>query len=669
MGKYVHLTGSSASNLYAIEGTPVIKSTIGKLCLMPSYPHTHELLEHTYNGLAMKAFQVYNYGRDHYTLGLPDGYGVYLDTTPLQDVQDAVEDSVGYAVDIHDNTLNTPQALIISHWYAKTNWGWDEINNTFSSPPISPESGYALSIHEAEFDGEGVLRVNFYRGEEYAGPGATKSVYGIVRVRDHGFDLDTLYYHVSHTPQGSAGVNKSYWFYSKGTGTYPDLEGNPDIQYGSPFMPVVPLRVDNESLGPECLDGEFVRDVDENKIKPDTDLYRTSVKLCKKMGTDFDELTRELSSNSDVDQVDNTFIIFGIDIRTETKSGKHYLFQFFEDMALSTVGASSIEVKDSSYRIKLEFSDITRTVHTGILDEDTVLTFSGDDLTISHRISDTQYITVFVEDLTHINYIQGRHDLVTSLKDSASEDNANFIIPLRYSLIALDRSMFERENLMRESLKIVFNSYERQKLKWYQTDLFKFVMMVVAIVVTAFSLGTLGAAMSAAVSALDALLIAAEAALYAQLISLAFRILAKYIPTEILAIVAVVVLAVAGTQALGGVDITSMTAETFMSLSTNLMDATQASIGYEVEDLMDEMSDFQEEAQALEDELTLMEEELAGNPLFDVHDVLVRTPMFIEGEVPTDFYTRTIHMGNIGVQSLNVIESYVDTQLKLPEKI
>ena len=669
MGKYVQLTGSSASNLYSVEEGPAIKSVIGKLCVKPSYPHNHEILDHIYNGLAIKAHQIYNYGRDHYTLGLPEGYGVYLDSTPLEDIQDAVESEVGFGVTISDSVLNTPQALTIAYSYAKDYWGWDSINNTFTAPPISPVSGYGLSIYEAEFDGEGVLRVNFYRGEEYAGPGATKPVYGIVRVRDHGFNLEELYYHVTYTPEGSSGVPDSYWFYQKGLGTYPALDGSVEVVYGSPFMPVIPLRLDNTSLGPECEDGDYVRDGNGNKIKPTTDLYKTSVKLCKRADTDFDELTREISSNPDIDEVDHSFLIFGIDVRSETKSGKQYLFQFFESIALETSGASEIEVKDSSYRIKVKFSDIVRTTHSGVLDDTTVIEYSGNDLTLSYQTGTNAYTRLVVSDLYHINYVEGSYNIETSLSLSADEDNYNFIIPLRYSLIQQDRSMLERENLMAESFKLVFNSYEAKKLKWYQRDWFKILINVVSIVITAFSFGTLGAGITAAKTAFEALLVAAEAALFAALITAGFRLLAQFIPPEVLALVAVVALAAAGLGSFTGTDFSSITAESLMQLSSNLVGATQTGLEYEMDDLTSDMKEFGEEIQELNDELDLLEEELAGNPLFNVQDILVHTPMFIENEAPTDFYTRTIHMGNIGVQSLNVIESYVDTQLKLPEKI
>ncbi|AUR87172.1 TMhelix containing protein [Vibrio phage 1.097.O._10N.286.49.B3] len=658
MGKYQHLTGSFATNLNSVD-EPTSKSIVGKICLKPDYPHNNALLAHAYNGLSNRIHSVYNYARDEYTLGLPEGYGVYLNDTPVEDIRDAVVSDVGFDVLLREAFLSLPNSDIISRWYAAENWGWNSLTGAFTNPPLSSTDGdNDVTIIASEFDPEGDLRVTFAIG------GNTNRV---IRVSDHGFNLDELYYHVSYVPLNDTGVAEAYWFYRKGAGQHPDLDLPVEVVYGSPFMPVIPLRENNLSLGPECEDGEYVRDGNGDKIKPDTELYRTSVKLCKKARTDFDEITREISGNPDIDQIDHAYLIFGIDVRSDSPAGKHYLFQFFESVALETSGANEIVIKDSNFHCKVTFDDVVRTLHIGNLTKKTELTYAGNTLTLKRQINDTEYVQLVVTNLVHTNYVQDRHAVVTSLATSADEENFNFIIPLRFELIKQDRGMFEREDLIRESFKLVFNTYEKKKLKWYQRGIFKALITIVAIVVTVYTAGA-GAAALATATAAEAVLLAAQAIIYSSLISLGFKMLARILPPEVFAILAVIAIVVAGSQAFGGTDFTSLTSQDLLQLSSNLVEITNYSIEAEMDTLLGEMTDFQDYASELEDELLLLEESLANEPLYDVGALLLHQPMFISGEEPENFYTRTIHAGNIGTQSLNVIESYVDSKLELPKQ-
>ena len=662
MSKYQTLVGSSATNLYGPpEDIDTINNTISSMCFKPDYPHTSALIGHMYNGMAIKAHQIYTYGRDHYFYGLPEGYSRYLNETDPLVVEVIIEAEVGYDIDLQDMFLSEPDGELAAQSYCKDNYGWDPINGTFTKPPVSGVGGSKPEYHSGEFD-KAVLRITFYLGEENS-----RSRYGVVSVTDHGFKEGKLYYHARYHPRGGNTSDYHYWFYEKDTGRYPVLDYEDETLYGSPFMPVIPLREDNVSLGPECSEGEYVRDSEGNLITPDTELYRTSVQLCKKAGTDFNELTREISSNPDVDQVDHAYLIFGIDIRSSEPASKHYLFQFFEDIILNNTNVSEVEVRDANYRIKISFSSAVR---VGIVGEDlgtkTKITYQGNDLILERKIDDNEYTRVTVSDLEHTNYVSGNHTVVTSLSDSADEDNYNFIVPLQYSLIKKDRYMFDRENLMKESFKIVFNSVERRKLKWYERGFFKFLLVAITVVIAVFTGPFAGLTAAFATGIQAGLLYVLQIVLYMTAIQLGFRILAKYVDPALLAVIAAVVLTLASTN-FSALNLGSTTAESLLTLSNNLVQGIGIGLEAEMANLQEDMDSFFEYAKDLDDELDLLEEELSmNNHLLDLPS-LIMEPMFIPNETPDSFYARTIHAGNIGVQSLNIIESYVDTQLTLPK--
>ena len=660
MSKYNHLTGSFATNLNSSDGIDSINATISKICVYPNYPHTGAILDHVYNGLAVRAHRIYNYARDTYTLGLPNGYEIYLNTVPDEDVQAVIEAEVGYPITTSVVKLGEPDALLAAYAYAKDNWGWYQATNTFTNPPIYYTG--SIDIDSAYFDGDGTLRVIFVVTD--SGP---SDVYKTVRVYDHAYLLNNLYYQVVYRETDKlTNSNDSYWFYRNGEGTHPTLDTDTQVEFGSPFMPVIPLREDNISLGPECLDGEYVLDGDGNKIVPDTDLYRTSVKLCKLAGTDINELTRELSNNPDISEVDHAYLIFGIDLRTETETSKHYLYQFFNNIVTETFDNNDIVITDSKYNIKISFDSITKTVHQGVL-AGTELTFTGSDVTIKHQTDDTSYTELTIVNLVHTNYVEGRHAVVTSVSDSGSEDNYNFIIPLRYDAIKENRSMMDREILLKESLKLVFNSYERIKLKWYQTSIFKTILTIVAVAVAVWTAGA-GLAALSTMTAAEAAAAIATTALYSTLITVGFKILGSMLPAElavILAIVAVVVTAFAG---FSGNDFASLNSVDLIQLSSNLNIMAQSSIGTEMQDIMDDASEFTAYAKEMDEDLALLEEAVEIDTLFDVTESILYQPIFIEGETSSEFYDRTIHTGNIGVLALDIIESYVDIKLTLPSK-
>ena len=90
----------------------------------------------------------------------------------------------------------------------------------------------------------------------------------------------------------------------------------------------------------------------------------------------------------------------------------------------------------------------------------------------------------------------------------------------------------------------------------------------------------------------------------------------------------------------------------------------------EMKDLVQKMADFQNDAQEKMKELQELKDQLAIDKQLLDNALWVapsRSELFINlGESAEDYYTRTIHTGNIGVNVIDVTLNSVENMLKLP---
>lgn len=661
MAKYETNVQSSATSLFEVDGETG-KNVVAGLSFQGEHPHLPNLLEQMHNSLAVRLHQAYNYGRDFYTYGLPDGYTEVIGDASLQDIENAVEDSVGYPVDIEVSFAGEPEPTFFSEYYGWLNWGWLYSEQYFTKPPVNPNKFYKATLDSSAINDDTSLTTVFDLGEGDLEP---------VLVRDciPTPDQSKFFYHVRFSPKGSNNPNHGYWIYEMGTGEYPALDTVDNINRDSPYLPIIPLRQDNQNMGPEVdEEGEFVRDADGNKIVPTTELYETSKKLCDLLDADFDELCRQVHSNPDVEGIDHAYLIMGIDIRSENKAGKGYLYQFFQDLAVRNPGITRLRIQDAYYNILITFDSVDYSTYTGSLTERTEIEYSGDTMTLRRDNRDGTYGEVIVTNLLHTNYVYESHAVQTSLSGSADPDNYNFVIPLNYELWKEGRALFDRYELVQESFKIIFNSYERRKLKWYETSIFKAIMIVIAIVVTIYSAGTFIAGLQSAYAATGiqgAMTYAIQSIVLATAINYGFRALARVLPTEFVIAIAVFATALSLSSSLGITDFVD--ADVMLQYTNVSFEGVQESIQTDLIELQKEMEEFTDYTQELDDELASLEEELYDMSWFEVMNMNSKPEDIYLYETPTEFYTRTIHAGNIGVSTLSAAENYVENALTLPE--
>lgn len=659
---YKTTVASSAIPLYEVnEGSG--KDLVAGAAFKADHPHLPNILSTVYSGLGVRLGGAYKYAESTYTHGLPDGYKEDITSVSDTTLAYAMSVDLGYEVDIVTSDVDQADPLFFAEMYGINYWGFSYADQYLSAPPIKPIEGKQVTIVDAVFARTGDLIITLNNGD------TNTEVY--INDSNYRAQARSFYVHARFRPKNATTTNADYWIYRIGQGSYSTLDILEGRTEYSPFMPIIPLRESNLNLGPEIEDGEFKTDDKGGRIRPDTELYKTSVRLCKLLDADYDDLCRMINTNENVDDIDYAYLIFGINLNTETKVGKHYLYNFFDDL-YTRYGSSAqnIKIKDSFYDVTIKYSGINKQTHTGQV-SDTNIVFSGKDAQFSRNISDTQYVTYTVLGLEHRNYIYGSNRHTTTVENINDEDRKDdFIIPLSFTLYKSIPSVFDRDSLVRESFKIVCNSYERRKLKWYETDTFKHVMLVIATIATIYTGYDMYTTISAAYAAYGiqaAIVTAVSLLLTTYAVSTGVKWLVSQLPPEMRLVITVAMVALSIASMSTNLDIGGLDAETLLGMTNVINEGVTQSFQDDLLELQKDMKDFTEEANAAQEELDELWEDLDVS--LDWFDEIFSNPTeVIQYETPDEFYTRTVHTGNIGVASLDVIPNYVDNVLALPRQ-
>lgn len=299
----------------------------------------------------------------------------------------------------------------------------------------------------------------------------------------------------------------------------------------------------------------------------------------------------------------------------------------------------------------------------------------GSHITFRLQLTATTYREVQVYGLSHYNFIYDGHYFSTSLAESLDPENHNFVIPIHYGVAQRLPSM-KRTILYKDSLRLVLNSFVKTKVKWYQSGIFKIFAFAVALVVVYFSWGTLSSFVLGAIAALEVSFLALIMyVLPGIMLSLVMGYVASLVTDlvgpELSAILGVVLAVYAISQVkVGAINFFTgqTTAQTCLSASSALLDASMGAIKESIANVQEEMSMFAMDSEikwkSLETATDLLDSRSTLNPL-----ALLTPPQkkLIINESPGDFYDRTIHMGNIGVVSLDMATYYYDIMLRLPK--
>lgn len=456
-----------------------------------------------------------------------------------------------------------------------------------------------------------------------------------------------------------------------------------------------------------------------NKISETADKttpsYRTSKRLVKYLGMDFDIIAKSIDENPDIAAVEQAMLMMGVPAYSQHPLEMRYLFEFFRNVSAAgarqfvlptmtldeqwriqetnpahVTNTLAIVIQDLRFKmalgnngIRTEFKTgnvaapgryacdvLPTTVSVRHLTQDTeggYVISSVPRTVMAHRYfyqtALDKYIEVRVINIRMNYYVFGEY---LSTADGLKEI---LLIPLDRS-ITKTYSISERELIYTRSLHFVFNSRTVTKIKWYQTDSFMMFMMFIGAVITVFSFGVPINAFLAAVVAgstvavTTTLLVIIGKIIIGVATAYILNLFVQAVGIKVALIVAILALLAGAYIELDAGSVQGAVqgapwAERLLSLSTGLSKAASVEVQSLMGELLGEVNDFQ----------TLMgtkyKELEEANKLLENHSWL--SPRTFFGETPDDFYNRTVHSGNIGITSIGAISSYVDIALTLPK--
>ena len=425
----------------------------------------------------------------------------------------------------------------------------------------------------------------------------------------------------------------------------------------------------------------------------DTAQYKSMTKFGKLLGIKWKDWVEEVHNNmSGLKYVREIFLTFGLEANSKNKLIHQYLYHYFDaayrglpnvsaksssakDKSLSKAVALpasarqgvTVHLKDSLHTSGIAFAAINKETVQGTIAEVGKYTFKYTNRAHTYYYQETAstYIAISVYNLRSMDRMDNNYWFAPS---GTSED---LIVPLDLAITA-NLTSVELEKLYSMSMQLVVNTYQKVKKKWYQTGIFKFVMFVVAVVITVFF-------PPAGVAALSAMAVLVGIGM-AIGISVAIRLLQKLvialgISSTIFQVVMIILAVVAAVYG-GYLNITHTTGMAGMTAS-NVMLASNAAFamanaGNQVA-LIKAMNQYQQSVLDLQARDESLKDKIEALGLLQVPtpEIMIYLPPvslgISLGEEPEDYYEKSIHNVNVGTYVYDYIESYVDINTLLPD--
>lgn len=740
--EYVTQVGTSVSR--AIEDRAFISSIkSGSIkAIFEKGDFTDYILEDMTNGIGMRAERMYTYAEKHYTYGLPSGksYTASHGVAEVQALLNAIEGSDvvieyshfgppnnlhigwmnlvanhGYHPDtnilgnltasrgkptyLFDMVVVVPEAAIPTYRAgALAQWGPSAASGIAPSRPGYANGAGVFIPHSPVYADpnpattEDFLAVVYdYELNIFGEPGSETPVYFTIPVT--GYDDFADYFHVRYTVGEGSNSTTKFFMYKAGSGTYPLLDNvfNDITEVFGTFFPFGYFRYNKVStIGDKT-----------------TQEYKTSKKMLKYLGVNYDKVAAAVDANPDIEDVEQAMMIMAVPATTSHPLEQHYLFDFFNRLYATTGNQSSnvvqadirhmqanrpdrettIVIQDARFKLSLVNSGILKKRHVGsigpigshssgtstVMRERAFMNYSsmGDSNEsgaytamvpiVTHwyrrQVSKTLYDEIIVNDL------QLRYHIYEGFMAVGDENDLILLVPLDHS-ITTTYSPSDREELYSRSLHYVFNSRVVTEVKWYQSLFFQFIVLAAAVFLTVASYGE---SWELVVAALAAGTITMEMVIWIVMSVLEFIVIGQLVKLFVKAIgieAALVIAIIAAMYGMGlilengGQIAGAPWAKELLQLSTGLTKAGNTVLQDKMEDLMGEARDFQQ--MALEQTAALK----TANELLEENSTL--SPFILFGESPESFFNRTIHTGNIGTKGYDAVSSYVEIALTLP---
>ena len=713
----------SSTTLNLIDNPPNRLKDEATFAILSGKPIVEHVMSSFINGIAIQADRAYNYAYNHYTLGLPQLSIAGMTQVSESIVKEAIEsENIGIDVAIIYSVIDKLNPVAAASVYLRSVRGMQINTSVITTHPFTiTKNNSVLVLYDVEYLTEtNELKIIYRTKYINRTPLTTYNEFTETISMPSGLYLGDDYciaaYYIYDTINNKYGPEEYYWFYRLSDNTHPNITPNEEVFGTRGYLPVIPLRRDNVDLTSTSLNN--------------TDLYKTSKKLLKKMGLDFEYIGSKLNENPDVAEIDHAYIMFGIDILSEKPDSIRYLAMYFDYLrdnsiytkhnvtsvtdllntslfnklgffnnTISSGELPQLVLEEYGFNITLYYPYIESTIYSGSIGNVGYATREIKSIQVPFtqttnnqsfhkktidviifrvQINKRQYKNITVYDLIHFNTIYNTLGVTTSLKSILDDpENENFIIPVHYG-VASQLPLKSRNMLYYDSCRLVLNSYKKVKVKWYQSGFFKALMFIGTFVLSVFAgqswLIGLGSAISSGAVAVMSYVL--PAAMIGLAVNYAAKFLVKELGVEFGMIVGVITTVAALSFNSGStfnlLGRTLPTAETFLQIGSALMDASKNWYSSEIQNVYKQSLAFQEEAEkkwdALEEAQKLLDLPTGLTSL----DLMATTQIDsfhtpITWESPEAFYNRTVHTGNIGVLSLDVVGNYVDIMLKLPE--
>lgn len=514
------------------------------------------------------------------------------------------------------------------------------------------------------------------------------------------YDEEQMFYQVRYRYRDEEDEERlGIWIYEDGSGEYPDIDEIHTKEYtplGS-YYPFVHFRDDKRNLGaPEYRD---------------TQEYITSKKCTEYLGMDYQKVNDTIHENPDIGDVESALMVMAISAETDSDVGKRYLFDYFSSLLYATAdgegisysplvtrvagetaaGKTAILIRDREFAMTLQYARIRKRRRAGqiaaigkhasfnsVIETAIELHERGvetqeikpilrrnnvNSVTLQRQITASVYEEIQIVGLKLTYHIWKSKDFTAGF--GADEQ---MLIPLDHSVVK-QYSMADREEIYAKSLHFVFNSRVTTKVKWYQSGIFKAILVVVAIVILVFTFDptALMVVLTTQSAAYIAVYIITQI-VTALAIQAAFNWVVRKIGGElgaILAAVAFVTAMVLGYQngSLKG----APWAEELLAVSNGLSKGVQVETQRLITETQSEYAEFDLYADEMSKELERANKLLGTNGLLDPFEFVGLSPITVFGETPDEYFDRTVHAGNIGVQAIDAITDYTEMALTLPK--
>jgi len=716
--KYVTQVGTSVTRVMEDDALPNAIKTGSLKAFFREGELTEYVMEELASSIGVRAERMYDYAENHYVHGLPSGE-IYSATQGRAQVEAIIEAAEGQQVLMKYSNFGPPNTLHIGWMKLISQYGYNTVTNELAT--LSAQKGKTVYLEdmvvvvpESQFDTLESSALELWGTSPTAGytPKRTLNINGLgersvfspivksataieVQLKvtyvwettPNNFSTESLtisiaeydpavdYFHAKYEVNGQP----KYWIYENDTGTYPTLDAvfteQPAVS-GS-YFPFAYFRYNKQS-------------VIQDKT---TDAYKTSKKMVEYIGMDYDMMAETINENPDIADVEQAMLVMAVPAVSTDKIECQYLFDYFDTLhydmdggtsaAVSNVGSRvfrrasesrSIVIKDKQFKMALQNTGIYKRLVAGtigsvgtctsayvttseereVVDQETglvsLVSVPNKRHVYKKQIAPGLCEEITVTDLRMVYWIFGEYTT------TGDENDDILLIPIDRT-ISRRYPMGEREHLYARSLHFVFNSRVVTKVKWYQTGVFKAILIIAAAIMSLYDGGwTLATILTTA--GIQALIVTIIVTMVVgEIFATVFKLFVKVFGADVAMVLAIVAVLYGGYQMIqhGSIAGAPFASELLM-LSSGL---SQAALSAKMNDLMGEAEAFRLLAEE-KTELLDKAEDLLDNTSF-------LSPFVIFGEKPEDFYNRTVHSGNIGIVGINAISYYVDIALTLPK--